>query len=618
MKKIEVILFLFAILYIGVVYGQAGVSIAFSVKDISGPGINFFGLVNNSGISSRNFTISYNASDFTGIGSCGWSIDDQLNFTNSTFDEGFNESEDDFFDGHFSRFKLENLDIGSFDWGMNCTDNLGFVSNSDIFKFHVILLEGFNGSSTDVSQVNVGKIPNFVTEISTLGTINFSGFVNLEGGFDLAKFINISSNKIALDSNALGILNRSATLYLYNLNLTKPQVIIDDIVCPAEICKNISFNNGTFIFNVTHFTSFSANESPVEEEEESGTTTTTTTTTTTGGGGTIGGGGGGGGGRNPSVAKREFTLSTETLKVILKQGQTKEEKFTIKNTGDLAISLETNLEKLLDFIIFPNIKTIKTVLQPGEEETIFLTFMADENLKPDIYPKQIFITEVSGEKIISAVIEVESAQPLFDVDVEVLPEFKNIFPGDNIFLEVSLFNVRGFGRVDVELEYAIRDFQGNVIALEQETVAIETQAKFSRELLIPRDTKPGTYVASAKVTFGESVGISSDIFEIKAKSIRLYPIAIKDYTFYLLFGITIIIIISVFIMYKHYPLKEKYVPKTKEESRKLIKTEEKIKKLEKQISALESAYDSRFISLESFEKNKGRIGKELKKLRRQV
>ncbi|MAE43134.1 hypothetical protein CMO93_05145 [Candidatus Woesearchaeota archaeon] len=240
-------------------------------------------------------------------------------------------------------------------------------------------------------------------------------------------------------------------------------------------------------------------------------------------------------------------------------------------------------------------------------------FRAAEDQKPDIYPQEIYVKGPSGEKIIATVIEVESAKPLFDVDVKVLPEYKSIFPGDEVLMEVSLFNVRGFGRVDVVLEYSIKDFKGNLIAKEEETVAIETQAKFVRELLIPSDIKPGTYVASAKVTFEDSVGLSSDLFEVKAKTIRLIPIILKEYTTYLIFGMIFVVAVSIFLMHRYLP-KRKPEPKTKEEESKLIKTEQKTQKLEKELAALEQAHKSQLISDVSYQKGKERIEKELKRL----
>ena len=68
-------------------------------------------------------------------------------------------------------------------------------------------------------------------------------------------------------------------------------------------------------------------------------------------------------------------------------------------------------------------------------------------------------------------------------------------------------------------------------------------------------------------------------------------------------------------MYRIFPPKNKYVPKTKEEAGKLIKSEEKTKKLEKQLQALESAYKSKFISEGTFLKNKERVEKQIKRLR---
>jgi len=128
------------------------------------------------------------------------------------------------------------------------------------------------------------------------------------------------------------------------------------------------------------------------------------------------------------------------------------------------------------------------------------------------------------------------------------------------------------------------------LAAEQETVAVETQAKFGRELLIPRDITPGTYIASVKVIFEDSVGLSSDLFEVEAKAIRLYPVILRGKTLPLLLGIIGVVVVSIFLIYGS-RYKKPYVPRTKEEKTKLIKTEEKTKKMETELHALEAAYN---------------------------
>lgn len=330
-----------------------------------------------------------------------------------------------------------------------------------------------------------------------------------------------------------------------------------------------------------------------------------------------GGGGGESGGGGGIQTVLDFTTDKKTIKVVLKQGQTTEETLSIKNTGTAVLDVTTYLQALKEFIISPSLGEIKTILNPNEEQLLNLVFRAEENLKPDVYTGGIKIKGGALEKIINTIIEVESAKPLFDVDVEVLPQYKSIFPGEDVFIDVSLFNVRGFGRVDVVLEYSIKDFEGNIIAKEEETVAIETQATFTRELFVPSDIGPGTYVASVKVTFENSVGISSDLFEVKAKAIRLIPVPIRDLAPYLVGIAVVALIVYIFVIRGLGLPGKKHVPKTEEEESKLLKTEEKIKKLEKELAALESAYKSGFISEESYKNNKERVEKELDKLRKE-
>ena len=311
----------------------------------------------------------------------------------------------------------------------------------------------------------------------------------------------------------------------------------------------------------------------------------------------------------------DFSVDKTSLKVVLKQGQTKTETLTIKNTGTTIFDVKAFLSDIEKFKVSPEANEISHTLKPDEEKVIELVFKALENEKPDIYPAKILFKGPFKEKEVPTVIEVDSAEPLFDVDVEVLSGSKKLFPGQELLLEVNLINVRGFGRVDVVVEYSIKDLQGNVIATEHETLAVETQAKFTRSLSVPSDLKPGTYVAVAKVTYGDSVGVSSSLFEVIAKSIRLLPVQLQDYRFILLAG-AIALVAGIFI-FSAYGLGyfQKRVPKSKGEEIKQLKREEKAQKLRKELEALASAYKSGFISEESYQKDKKRIEDDLNKLK---
>ncbi|MBI3035654.1 hypothetical protein HYY71_05015 [Candidatus Woesearchaeota archaeon] len=308
----------------------------------------------------------------------------------------------------------------------------------------------------------------------------------------------------------------------------------------------------------------------------------------------------------------DFSVDKSSLKVVLKQGQTKIETLKIKNTGADILDVKVLLDNIEQFKLYPESNNISAILSPNEEKAIELVFRALENEKPEIYPKTIVLKSPSSEKEVIIVIEVDSAQPLFDVDVEALPHSKSILPGKELLLDVSLFNVKGFGRVDVSVEYAIKDFQGNVVASEHETLAVETQAKFTRSLLAPSDLKPGNYVALAKVTYGDSVGTSSDIFEVTAKTLRLNILQVKDYRVILLIGAALMTIcILIFSAYRLIYSKKKS-PKGKAEEIKQLREDAKSQKLRKELEAIEKAYKSGLISEESYQKGKKRIEGKLK------
>lgn len=577
------------------VYAQTGVGVGLQILDTSGPLINLIEPINSSGNPHGNITFAYNVSDASNVDNCSLIINNKINLTDTSITKNAR-----------MYFTINGSPAGSYNWSINCTDNLVFIGAGDNRTFSVVFLTNFNTSKINLSTVNIKNVTNFIVETSGFGKINFSEGVDLSQGYDLNKYINISFNKIELDSTVLLALNKSATLQITGLTFSKPRIKRDGVVCPETICKEVSYitSGGILTFNVTHFTSYEAEETPGGG----------------GGGGSSGGGGGtsgggGGGGPSPIPIITDFSTDKTALKVVLKQGQTKTETLSIKNTGTTIFDIKTDFSDVSKFKVSPTEHEITTTLQPNEEKTIELIFKALENEKPDIYPAKIKLKSPSVEKEIAAVVEVDSAEPLFDVDIDVLPQSKKVFAGQEVLTEVNLFNVRGFGRVDVSVEYSIKDLTGNVLTTEHETLAVETQAKFTRSLLVPSDLLPGTYVVVVKVIYGDSTGVSSDLFEVQAKTIRLTFTQLKDYRLIILIsGIVMLAIVLIFSGYKFVYIKKK-APKTKEEAVKVLREEEKAQKLRKELEALESAYKSGFISEESYQKDKKRIEDKLNRLK---
>ncbi len=186
------------------------------------------------------------------------------------------------------------LDTGSYSWNVNCTDVAGNQNKSETRNLRInytliVDYSEFDGGTTDFVSMNeseLGNLTNIIIEKVSYGRINFLEQINLTQDIEwnvinLSKYVNISSNRIEVDAGSLVSLEKSATLYLYNLTFTNPRILRNGEICSSAICTIENYTNGTLKFNVTGFTTYSAEEIPVSSSSSSS------------GGGRGGSGGGG-------------------------------------------------------------------------------------------------------------------------------------------------------------------------------------------------------------------------------------------------------------------------------------------------------------------------------------
>ena len=357
-----------------------------------------------------------------------------------------------------------------------------------------------NGSSTDFNKSSFEDIQNLsgvVLERSEHGRINFNEAINLTNDadvsdniLDLDSYTNISPNLIEISTTALPNFNKSATLYLYNLSFTNPRVLRDGSPCASTICTEISYSpsTGIFIFNVTQFTNYSAEETPSGEEvgEEQ-----------------LSGGGGGGG--IPA-----FTLDKDQISVSLTPGQVKLEYLIITNTRKSTIDIK--IDNLIPEFVIGGEDVIS--LGPGESKAVPFYVIARVDAIPDLYLGKIILSSGSIKREILIAVEVESEGALLDVRAEIESKYKKVLPGEYILAQIKLFNLGGEGRKDIDMEYIIRDYNGDEIIKETESLAIETQITFLKKISIPENVPLGSYVLYVRAIYGNKIASASDNFEI--------------------------------------------------------------------------------------------------------
>lgn len=334
---------------------------------------------------------------------------------------------------------------------------------------------------------------------------------------------------------------------------------------------------------------------------------------------------GGGGSGGPSVEKKtpDFIVDQALIKVISTIGDSFKKSLTIKNPNSqsLKFSIDSNLG---DFLFFSE---NEFEIPANSEKTIFLTFLASEDLKPDVYTGKVILESQFTKKEVPVIYEVQSRKSLFDVSINIPAEYKNLNQGDEVFFQVTLINLGEIGRVDLDLEYQIKDFDGNIILEFTEKVAVETQASFSKTIYLPENLNSGDYVIAVKVKHGLNIGTASDVLSVFDKRSLILSVHAQLFIF---FGIFLIILLLIFVVYELRRRKYKDIPKKQNEELSKLNTrinEKKINrdeisvemsKLKSQQSLLDEAFKKGYISRKSYDDGKARIYSMLNKLKKRL
>jgi len=148
---------------------------------------------------------------------------------------------------------VSGLPIGRHQWNVSCAYN-GNSSSSKNYVFTKIVSSTFDSNSTDFAHVNMSAISNLTLSNSGVGSIIFSGLTDLSSGPNLDSNIDIGYLNIYVNSAALGVLNKSATLTMHDVPYSKIIIFRDSTVCTD--CSVISNVGGTLKFSVTGFSNY--------------------------------------------------------------------------------------------------------------------------------------------------------------------------------------------------------------------------------------------------------------------------------------------------------------------------------------------------------------------------
>jgi len=139
------------------------------------------------------------------------------------------------------------------------------TSNHSLFN-NTLLTNPVQWLFTDVQTNNTFVNTSFIAANSS---VRFYGAVNATNGTNVTRTaLNLGFNTIFLNSTNLSSFNVSARLTFRNVAFANPDLFVDydddgtSVACGSDVCTDISFRNGVYDVNVTHFTNYTVQDGP--------------------------------------------------------------------------------------------------------------------------------------------------------------------------------------------------------------------------------------------------------------------------------------------------------------------------------------------------------------------
>jgi hypothetical protein len=215
------------------------------------------------------------------------------------------------------------------------------------------------------------------------------------------------------------------------------------------------------------------------------------------------GGGGGGGAITTTLA-----VTPESISINLAVNTNKEQIISVKNTGSSSTTVSIGQSSLTGMII---LSETSLMIAAGETKTFNVVFVALN--ETGIFTGTI---NVGGIKI-PVSINVKTKLLLFDSNIVVLNPNYKVSQGDDLRTRVTLIPMGDSERLDVTLNYVVKDYSGNVYLTQSETVLVEKRMNF-RKNFGTGNLPLGKYIVGLELIYSGGVAPSSAHFEVLYKT----------------------------------------------------------------------------------------------------
>ena len=255
-----------------------------------------------------------------------------------------------------------------------------------------------------------------------------------------------------------------------------------------------------------------------------------------GGGGGGAGGGGAGGEIIPGIIVTPTSINlTLAFNNVTRMSQRTTQIIYVTNKGESTKTLSIGQTGLNSLVILTD---TSLTLSPGETKELRVDFVAP--LEQRDFSGSILV----DGKSIPVFLHVTSNPLWFDSNIVVLNKDYKVAKGSTLKTSVGLIPQGEKSRLDVTLNYAIKDISGKIYLTKSETVLVENKMDFGRDFgtgMLP----VGGYISTLDLIYPGGIAPSSARFEVVPMSISgIFGVIL----FFLIMVILVILILIVIIL----------------------------------------------------------------------
>ena len=245
------------------------------------------------------------------------------------------------------------------------------------------------------------------------------------------------------------------------------------------------------------------------------------------------GGGGGGGG----AAECSLVTTPSSINLDLKAETNKIQIINVKNIGTTTINLiPKQIQNLDKYSIIFDPGSLS--LGPGETKELILRIVAFNETGIFTDTIQIGCSNLFGG------INIKTVLLLFDSNIVVLNQDYKVSKGNDLRTRVTLIPMGDEERLDVTLNYVIKNYDGKVYLTQSETVLVEKKINF-RKNFGTGSLPLGKYIVGLELVYPGGVAPSSAHFEVVEKTGSDFLGALILILIFLILVIAIVIVILI-------------------------------------------------------------------------